>query len=65
MEPAKQSQKPAEYIKIADLGEGSYGKAFKVQDKLTKEYGVIKQIDIEKLSSKEQDAVIKEGKILE
>lgn len=52
------------YKRIKLLGSGSYGRAFLVKEISTGEYWVIKQIDLNELSPLEQDAAMKEAKIL-
>ena len=47
------------------LGKGSYGKAFLVECGSTKDFAVIKKIDIKKMSEEDKRATLKEAKILE
>jgi serine/threonine protein kinase len=46
--------KPENYKKIRELGKGACGKAYLVQCESTKEYAVIKQIDINSIKSREE-----------
>ena len=51
MEP---KEKPESYKKIRELGKGACGKAYLVQAEGSKEYAVIKQIDINSIKSREE-----------
>lgn len=49
---SKSKQKSESYKKIKEIGKGAMGKAYLVQTESTKEYRVIKQIDINMIRSK-------------
>lgn len=49
---SKDKKKPESYKKIKELGKGACGKAYLVQAETTKEYAVIKQIDVNQYRSK-------------
>ena len=53
------------YRKIKLLGEGAFGKAFLVQAESTKEFCVIKQVNIQAMSEREREETVKEAQILE
>jgi NIMA (never in mitosis gene a)-related kinase len=53
------------YKKIKTLGQGSFGTAFLVECESTREYAVIKQIDIQALNEQERKEILREAKILE
>ena len=53
-----------DYIKKEILGKGSYGIVYKVQQKNTNNFYVIKQIFLNKLSEKELNLVSQEAKVL-
>ncbi len=49
------------YRKIKLLGEGAFGKAFLVQAESTKDYCVIKQVNISQMSEREREETVKEA----
>lgn len=48
------SNKPENYKKVKELGKGACGKAYLVQGESTKQYAVIKQVDINAIKSREE-----------
>lgn len=46
--------KPETYKKIKELGKGACGKAYLVQCEGSKEYAVIKQVDVNSIKSREE-----------
>ncbi|CAI2363600.1 unnamed protein product [Moneuplotes crassus] len=63
---SKAQKKPESYKKIKEIGKGACGKAYLVQAETSKEYAVIKQIDVNQYRSKsEREKVYLEAKVME
>ena len=56
------SDKLETYKKVKLLGEGSFGKAFLVETMFSKEYCVIKQVNISNMSEKEREVLLEKLK---
>ena len=57
-------ERKKQYIKIEKIGEGSFGKVFKVRHKKSKETLVMKEINLVRLSPKQKDEAVNEVRII-
>ena len=53
------------YKKVSTLGTGSFGTAYLVECQSSREFAVIKQVDIQQMNDEERKETLREAKILE